>query len=173
MPFFKVFLYVRFLENPRDGGAWWAAVYGVAQSGTWLKWLSSSTSSKLVPEDVKELQVTWRQQLQDTITTPTAERTREKVGLLSLRNRWCQQSRNADLWGRDTTRPLLRSLSPVSGSDPRGGSPGWQEGLELRDNRLITGMKGRSKGHSQPVDRWFFPFVCLGQDLGRLQGKSS
>ena len=30
------------LENPRDGGAWWAAVYGVAQSQTWLKWLSSS-----------------------------------------------------------------------------------------------------------------------------------
>ena len=30
------------LENPRDGGAWWAAVYGVAQSRTRLKWLSSS-----------------------------------------------------------------------------------------------------------------------------------
>ena len=32
------------LENPRDGGAWWAAVYGVAQSRTRLKWLSSSSS---------------------------------------------------------------------------------------------------------------------------------
>ena len=30
------------LENPRDGGAWWAAVYGVAQNRTRLKWLSSS-----------------------------------------------------------------------------------------------------------------------------------
>ena len=30
------------LENPRDGGAWWAAVSGVAQSRTRLKWLSSS-----------------------------------------------------------------------------------------------------------------------------------
>ena len=30
------------LENPRDGGAWWAAIYGVSQSRTWLKWLSSS-----------------------------------------------------------------------------------------------------------------------------------
>ena len=28
------------LENPRDGGAWWAAVYGDAQSWTRLKWLS-------------------------------------------------------------------------------------------------------------------------------------
>ena len=29
------------LENPRDGGAWWAAVYGLARSRTQLKWLSS------------------------------------------------------------------------------------------------------------------------------------
>ena len=34
------------LENPRDGGAWWAAVYGVAQSRTRLKRLSSSEISK-------------------------------------------------------------------------------------------------------------------------------
>ena len=34
-----------YLENPRDGGAWWAAVYGVAQSRTRLKRLSSSSSS--------------------------------------------------------------------------------------------------------------------------------
>ena len=33
------------LENPRDGGAWWAAVLGVAQSRTRLKWLSSSSTS--------------------------------------------------------------------------------------------------------------------------------
>ena len=31
------------LENPRDGGAWWAAVYGAAQSRTRLKRLSSSS----------------------------------------------------------------------------------------------------------------------------------
>ena len=33
------------LENPRDGEAWWAAVYGVAQSRTRLKRLISSSSS--------------------------------------------------------------------------------------------------------------------------------
>ena len=31
------------LENPRDGGAWWAAVYGVTWSRTLLKWLSNSS----------------------------------------------------------------------------------------------------------------------------------
>ena len=34
------------LENPRDRGAWWAAVYGVARSRTRLKRLSSSSSSR-------------------------------------------------------------------------------------------------------------------------------
>ena len=33
------------LENPSDGGAWWAAIYGVTQSRTRLKQLSSSRSS--------------------------------------------------------------------------------------------------------------------------------
>ena len=42
------------LENPRDRGAWWAAVYGVAQSWTWLKWLSSSSS-------IEYLACTWNQ----------------------------------------------------------------------------------------------------------------
>ena len=36
------------LENPRDGGAWWAAIYGVAQSWTQLKRLSSSSSNTCI-----------------------------------------------------------------------------------------------------------------------------
>ena len=36
------------LENPRDGGAWWAAVYEVAKSRTWLKRFSSSSSSMII-----------------------------------------------------------------------------------------------------------------------------
>ena len=36
------------LENPGDTGAWWAAIYGVAQSWTQLKWLSSSSSKHLL-----------------------------------------------------------------------------------------------------------------------------
>ena len=36
------------LENSRDGEAWWAAIYGVAQSRTRLKRLSSSSSRRLL-----------------------------------------------------------------------------------------------------------------------------
>ena len=38
------------LENPSDRGAWWAAIYGVIQSQTWLKRLSSSSRSKELKE---------------------------------------------------------------------------------------------------------------------------
>ena len=41
------------LENPRDGRAWWAAVYGVAQGRTRLKRLSSSSSSYLRIQEVQ------------------------------------------------------------------------------------------------------------------------
>ena len=34
------------LENPRDGGDWWAAIYGVAQSRTRLKRLTSIIEAK-------------------------------------------------------------------------------------------------------------------------------
>ena len=37
------------LENPRDGGPWWTAIYGVAQSWTRLKRLSSSSSRSPCP----------------------------------------------------------------------------------------------------------------------------
>ena len=50
------------LENPRDGGAWWAAVFGVAQSRTRLKWLTSSSQQKNVPW-------WWRCSLSNTIPT--------------------------------------------------------------------------------------------------------
>ena len=59
------------LENPRDGGAWWAAIYGVAQSQTRLNRFSSSSSSvplgaSLVAQMVKNMlvmQKTWVQSL--------------------------------------------------------------------------------------------------------------
>ena len=45
------------LENPRDGGAWWAAIYGVAQSRTRLTRLNSNENP--VCETVKETQMYW------------------------------------------------------------------------------------------------------------------
>ena len=50
------------LENPRDRGAWWAAVNGVAQSRTQLKWLSSSRHfiwASLVAQRLQHLPAIW------------------------------------------------------------------------------------------------------------------
>ena len=45
------------LESPRDGGAWWATVYGIAQSWTRLKWPSSSSFRNVLYEKI--LSVEW------------------------------------------------------------------------------------------------------------------
>ena len=59
------------LDNPRDGGAWWASIYGVAQSRTRLKWLSSS--SRLVITFLpgsKHLFISWLQSPSTVILEP-------------------------------------------------------------------------------------------------------
>ena len=57
------------LENPRDSGAWWAAVYGVTQSRTRLKRLSSSSCSMgfLGGSAVKNLPVVWETWVQSRV----------------------------------------------------------------------------------------------------------
>ena len=56
------------LKNPRDRGAWWAALYGVAQSQTWLKWLSSSSSSSNISFSLSNNEVEcFRNQLDDDL----------------------------------------------------------------------------------------------------------
>ena len=60
------------LKNPRDGGAWWAAVYGVAQSRTRLKRLSSSSSRLVItflPRS-KCLLISWLQSPSAVILEP-------------------------------------------------------------------------------------------------------
>ena len=47
------------LENPRDSGAWWAAIYGVAQSQTWLKRFSSSSSSSNIHDCLPSFLFSW------------------------------------------------------------------------------------------------------------------
>ena len=58
------------LESPRDGGAWWAAIYGVAQSRTWLKRLSRSSSSVLSQAEIWECscRLSYRNDYQSKLT---------------------------------------------------------------------------------------------------------
>ena len=57
------------LENPRDRGAWWAAIYGVSQSQTRLKRLSSSSSSSSISCNPKGVNNRWWQRTQSCFVT--------------------------------------------------------------------------------------------------------
>ena len=81
------------LENPGDGGAWWAAVYGVAQSRTWLKWLSSSSRLYLFSKSLYILKLP----SQNTFS--------------SLENWWVDEAESCTkLWGQYGT--LSKAFSP-------------------------------------------------------------
>ena len=58
------------LENPRDGGPWWAAVYGVTQSWTRLTWLSSSS---ILISELREFSLffPWSEFFNLTLQNPT------------------------------------------------------------------------------------------------------
>ena len=56
------------LENPRDGGSSWAAVYGVAQSRTRLTWRSSSSSSSSSKVDTST-DILWNEKLKFRIVS--------------------------------------------------------------------------------------------------------
>ena len=65
------------LENPRDGGAWWATVYGVTQSWTQLKRLSSSSNRSrrkqhfiILPKDIHVLEASLALGKQKSIPPP-------------------------------------------------------------------------------------------------------
>ena len=80
------------LENPRDGGAWWAAIYGVAQSRTQLKRLSSSSGG-------------WKEEHWFTVCVSSSQTTglssyaskrQQETGVCS--RHWQRGSRLRDAW---------------------------------------------------------------------------
>ena len=80
------------LENPRDRGAWWAAVYGVTQSRTRLKWLSSSSSSS-----------------SRRCNTSSLEQPRyQDLGWGRKRTRWPWTMLLCHKWGNDDTREICQ-----------------------------------------------------------------
>ena len=97
------------LENPRDRGACWAAIYGVAQSQTWLTWLSSSSSSssssreplqgagkkknfeEIMAKKFSDLMKTINLQIQETQQTPNTrnmKKTTPRHLIIKLLKKW-------------------------------------------------------------------------------------
>ena len=137
------------LENPRDGGAWWAAVYGVAQSLTQLKWLSSSRV-------VKQLRL-WGHALCAQILAVSLN-----IGLQPVKNHlqckrpWFNSWVGKFQWRRDRLpMPVLLGFS--------GGSNGKESTCQAGDLGSIPGL-GRSPGggHGNPLQ-----YSCLENPHGQ------
>ena len=94
------------LENPRDGGAWWAAVSGVAQSWTRLKQLSSSSSSTsneitIYQKDMRGAQTSlWTQLIRDTISSISSKIPSSSHVLASLRSGCWPQLASSSWWSK-------------------------------------------------------------------------
>ena len=87
------------LENPRDGAAWWAAVYGVAQSRTRLKRLSSSSSKPIVSKAWSILGFSWVR----AVPIPWGSTWRSQQGLAGSCPFWCCHMQTAHLAPSDLT----------------------------------------------------------------------
>ena len=108
------------LENLRDRGAWWAAVYGVAQSRTRLKQLSSSSSSLYLGEGSgNPLQYSCLENLRD-------------------RGAW-----RAAIYGVAQSRTRLKRLSSSSSKD----LPWWSSGEPTANARDMGSIPGPGRSH--------------------------
>ena len=88
------------LENPRDGGAWWAAVYGVTQSRTRLKRLSSNSSSAPSPEHFSCAHWLWVPAISSAFSTTVI------CKVMDLRIKKWNQRVSGSHWGVEGT-PLM------------------------------------------------------------------
>ena len=121
------------LENPRDGGAWWAAVYGVAQSRTRLKWLSSSSRSMDVRVGL------WRKLSTEELTLlncGVGEDSWESLGL--------QGETTSPFWRRSALGVLWKKRSTLATSC---------EELTHWKRLMLGGIGGRRKRGQQKM-RW-------------------
>ena len=88
------------LENPRDGGAWWAAVYGVTQSRTRLKWIRSSSKLPIKNQHLRR----------DSVLPCRGHRFNHWSGTKILNSMWCRtpQQLRIPRWPLDHTCPVHR-----------------------------------------------------------------
>ena len=109
------------LENPRDGGAWWAAIYRVTQSWTWLKWLSSSSSKQRVLKS-RDITLPTKVRLVKAMVSPVVmygcaswiikKAERRRIDAFEL---WCWRRLIRVPWTvRRSNQSILKEISPGS-----------------------------------------------------------
>ena len=109
------------LENPMDRGAWWADVYGVAQSRTRLKRLSSSSSRDLF-KTIRHTKGTFHAKLGSIKDRNGMDQTETE----DIKNRWQYTKNNY------TKKVLMIQITTMVWSVPRARHPGEKSQVVLR-----------------------------------------
>ena len=95
------------LENPRDGGTWWASIYGVAQSRTQLKRLSSSSSSSNLIKKIRDTKGTCHAKMGSIKDRHVMDIT-EAEGIKKWRQEYTEELYKKDLHDPDNHSPRAR-----------------------------------------------------------------
>ena len=138
------------LENPRDGAAWWAAICGVAQSRTRLKWLSSSSSMSVWIAKINWIQL---------FVTQSLFSLGDDIWTTSHTGWWSQ------FWGVSRAGQCCTPLSPALGHQLR---PGRAPHL-AEHRRACT---GRKVPRSVPEERCLYPrklFISIVYKLDKFE----
>ena len=85
------------LGNRMDRGAWWAAIYGVAQSRTQLKQLSSKKTVAQTVKHLPTMQETWFQSLAGE--DPLEKEMATHSSILAWKNQWTEEPRGLQSLG--------------------------------------------------------------------------
>ena len=99
------------LENPRDGGAWWAAVYGVAQSRARLRRLSSSCSSRDLFKKIRDTKGTFHAEL-GSIKDRNGMGLREAEDVKKRWQEYTEELYKKDLHDQDNYDGVITHLEP-------------------------------------------------------------
>ena len=118
------------LENPRDGGAWWAAVYGVAQSRIRLKRLSSSSSNL-------KGKVSWGLGVVESDTVAESDQKHLWISVTYIRDRGRGSLKATRMWCASCPQRAVRDTAPCAPS-PLTASPQVMEAVALGPPRGTT-----------------------------------
>ena len=147
------------LENPRDGAAWWEAIYGVAQSWTWLKRLSSSSSTQsygfsssnvwLWELDYKESWVLQNRCFCTVVLEKTLESSLDSREILPVNPKGNQSWIFIESIGVEAGTPILwppDAKNWLIWKDPDAGEDWSQDEKRMRENEMF-GWHHRLNGH--------------------------
>ena len=153
------------LENPRDGGAWWAAIYGVTQSQTWLKWLSSSSSRG--EKTIKNTNI-WKLNNTFLNNQQITEEIKKEIKICKETNE-NENATTQNLW--DSVKSVLRQRFIAIHAYLKKQKKNQINNLSLHPNQL--GKKRKKKNNEEPQVSWRQEIIKIRSEINEKETKET